>query len=116
MPSGLIQLIAYGAQDLFEEDYELPVLQLNNWDEEFKLLEDTKECIVMYVEINKGDKYLECNKCYKVFCEDIKNNWINKYKDCPHCRQEWDNFVVYINNKVSVSQSDFSAEVRTFLK
>jgi len=62
-----------------------------------KLPEGT-ECTVGYDVIEPNQLYVKCTTCKKVFDRDILIMCIqNASQLCPHCRQSWTNYKIYIN-------------------
>jgi hypothetical protein len=54
-------------------------------------------CPVLLFEININDLYIKCNKCNKCFSYEVKEQWIDKHNNCPHCRHKWSNNDIYQN-------------------
>ena len=65
-----------------------------------KIIEGDNLCPIEHMEIEKGEKYMSCNTCKKNFMEENIKIWLNMKitKICPHCRSNWSNFQVYIND------------------
>lgn len=62
-----------------------------------KLPEGT-ECTVGYDVIEPNQLYVKCTTCKKIFDRDILILCIkNASQLCPHCRQPWTNYKIYIN-------------------
>lgn len=59
--------------------------------------EGNYNCPVLLTEININDLYIKCNKCEKCFSYSVKEMWIEKHNNCPHCRQSWSNNIIYKN-------------------
>ena len=54
---------------------------------------DRNTCPVMYMPI-VGD-YVRCDTCRYCFDISIKQDWIDKYHNCPHCQQIWTSNTIY---------------------
>ena len=113
---GLMQLIAYGAQDVYLEN---PVNGRNyrNGNPYFRAIEERvnrvlnprynnrhpafdesrvifqnsrlkngTECLITLCPINRGDKYTRCYQCKKVFDWGSMVLWLRDHSGCPHCR------------------------------
>ncbi len=63
-----------------------------------KIIEGDNECPIALELIDKNDKYLSCETCYKNFKDDIIELWLKENKNCPYCRSQWTNKIIYINN------------------
>lgn len=118
----LTQLVAYGVQDIyltpnnnitfFSTVYRrhtnfsmenilnyrnIPVLFTN---EKYILskIYRNNECPVTFDDLlTPRCKYITCNICYYNFHESVYNDWVKKYRNCPHCRSEWVYNEKYIN-------------------
>lgn len=100
MCGGLMQLVAYGAQnnyigyqdvnadfnDYLSGCYIKPYKPTIEWPIEHKLisreeLEDSEEyyiCPVTYDEIYPGDRYVKCATCSKCFSSSVRDEWVVK--------------------------------------
>jgi hypothetical protein len=109
---GLMQLIAYGAQDVYLTApqqityFRLTYQSRTNFAPEtipnydsivtpssiteptivYKLLIANTECIITYIVIETNAAYWECDTCNKVVTWDAASLWISGHKNCPHCR------------------------------
>ena len=108
---GLMQLVAYGAQDVYLENlvnwrnnrYQnpyfreieervYPVLNQPGFDEPINYvfwnsrLKNGTECPIMMCPINRGDKYTQCYQCKKAFDWGSMVLWLRDNSTCPHCR------------------------------
>lgn len=64
---------------------------------ENKLLQGENECPVNYNIIKSGDEYLNCGVCKKNFGLPIVQEWVEKRKSCPMCRQKWKIWKIFKN-------------------
>ena len=55
------------------------------------------ECCVTFNIISENDKYIVCETCDKHFCYQVKIQWVDNYLNCPHCKSQWKNEIVYHN-------------------
>jgi hypothetical protein len=107
MPSGgLMQLVSYGVQDIYFPGNN--VINMSNtsitldtsipleWEYVNKKLDSIENCPVTFNDIE--EEYICCSVCNKIFDIEVKEMWIDIRKKCPHCRQEWSNYVIYKNN------------------
>lgn len=109
MGGGLMQLVAYGAQDIyltgndqirFRENGQLLVfseldektIEANFFDEYNKRLEvlSNDDCIIC-CECMTGDKAIDCICCKKIFHVKCVGTWTKNKNTCPHCRTPWKN-------------------------
>lgn len=97
-----MQLVAYGAQDIhltsilhFQINSENTIENTNTWEYIDEKLNEEIECCVSFETIT--DEYISCDKCKKIFDIQVKDMWIENKKHCPHCRQEWTNYIIYRN-------------------
>jgi predicted Zn-ribbon and HTH transcriptional regulator len=63
------------------------------WNEE-KVSHEDLICNVHYEKIDC--KYVKCEICKYVYDYSIKEEWIEKNRNCPMCRSEWKNNKVYL--------------------
>lgn len=111
-----MQLVAYGAQDVYLEN-PVPVNWRNNrngnpyfreldelvdhrlnpqynrpaFDETKAIfrksgLKNGTECLITLCPINRGDKYTRCYQCKQVFDWGSMVLWLQDHPGCPHCR------------------------------
>ena len=119
--SGLSQLIAYGASDVYltgtnnitysrytnfaVETIETIIPPINTSvpkpepETIYKLLANNTDCIITYIGIEKNSTYWECDTCNKVVCWDAAALWIGSHKNCPHCRCDATLDTKYINGE-----------------
>jgi len=56
------------------------------------------ECPVTFADLSTPRcKYITCRTCQYNFHESVYDDWVKKYKNCPHCRCEWIFKEKYIN-------------------
>lgn len=116
---GLMQLVAYGAQDAYSYSDQGYNNVLNNNLNTFniststtrtetrtvsteiikRLLEGNEECPVTYEKIKCGDKYTYCIQCNNNFSAEVFS-WLHEHKSCPMCRNAWNNVIVYKNGDI----------------
>ncbi len=103
MPGGgLMQLVAYGAQDIFLTDisYESVTEEKLIWNEINKILDLNKnsECPITYDELKHGCKYCVCHQCkYNFSTDGLMECFKKMQKNCPICKTKWENWTVYTN-------------------
>jgi phage FluMu protein Com len=51
-----------------------------------------------------GNEYLNCTTCHKNFLTNVTYSYIENKKICPHCKQQWKNNNIYINEEISTNQ------------
>ena len=61
-----------------------------------------KTCGIMLEEISEDDKYTFCKVCRKNFFSDAMIKWLisrrtEDKRTCPNCRQQWGEYIEYIN-------------------
>jgi hypothetical protein len=116
----LMQLIAYGVQDIYgyidnrdiyynRQQKITQEKNINLWLKSYKLLSSKNEdCPVTLDMIMLNSKYCICDTCkYNISAsaiESILNT--NTYNDliCPCCRSKWKNNIVYINGTMPISK------------
>ncbi len=114
MGGGLMQLVAYGATDVYlsGDSYRVVYRRHTNFSYEStekcfeeitknRLILDKERmvCPIEYTNINIDDKYLHCSKCNHNFCNDSITKWLNINKSCPMCRNKWSDYTIYINKE-----------------
>jgi hypothetical protein len=94
MYGGLMQLVAYGASDVWIVDntnnnggipyrYRLKKKNNKNNKKTIKILYIPGKCDVCYEESN----VVKCNICVYNMCKKCKDQW--RVPKCPHCRQNF---------------------------
>jgi len=92
MVGGLMQLLAYGAQDIYfddKPDYIEDSLQVQKIINRLITVNDRNtECPISYNIFNSNDAYYQCASCKynflaKIFDEHVDNN------KCPMCKYDW---------------------------
>jgi hypothetical protein len=84
MSGGLMQLIAYGAQDISEYIFEQSI----EWKNEiisFKIPKKTK-CPITFDLINISNGVCKCLQCRNLFDYPAYKEWIDNNTTCPVCR------------------------------
>jgi len=118
MPGGgLMQLVAYGAQNVYitgapvtfyrvtyrrhtnfamesidfnEDNRDPPQIQLPELIIKYLQLDPVggnNQCVISLEPIQENDEYWQCNTCTKVVSWEAAGLWIGQHKTCPHCRQ-----------------------------
>ena len=134
MSGGLMQLVAYGAQDIYL--HEPAVMRGNGFEnheyyhdickrkKNYEKVKSHKEkqvghprqlkrgttCIISLDEITNNEAFSCCNQCKQIFSWGHIILWLNNNKTCPHCRANMDitNMKKYVNsagNKKKVAKS-----------
>jgi len=90
MAGGLMQLVAYGAQDIYlmRNISALQSKQIIQWKNEiisFKIPKKTK-CPITFDLINISSGVCKCLQCRNIFDYSAYKQWINTNKTCPVCR------------------------------
>ena len=111
---GLMQLIAYGAQDVYldynsdndlENNNELANRFNNlqtkiNWykfERPIKPTDRNNECPITLEKINLNDSYCLCLECnYNFDAKELKIA-LQTHNECPMCLSEWKSTIEYIN-------------------
>ena len=106
MYGGLMQLVAYGAQDRFltrnssVRRYSPPSRLTTSVTQEqhdniLYLTEDLieidryEECIISLEQIQNNENIAKCSQCKKITKYTIMQQWFNENESCPHCRGEY---------------------------
>ena len=106
MYGGLMQLVAYGAQDRFltgnssVRRYSPPSrlttsVTPEQHDNILYLTEDLieidryEECIISLEQIQNNENIAKCSQCKKIVKYNIMQQWFNENESCPHCRGEY---------------------------
>ena len=131
MYGGLMQLVAYGAQDRFLTGnssvtrYSPPSrlttsVTPEQHDNILYLTEDIieidryEECIISLEQIQNNENIAKCSQCRKIAKYTIMQQWFNENASCPHCRGEYPevNFLCGKGNflKRSHSANNFQEE------
>lgn len=121
MAGGLMQLLAYGAQDVYlgatlnydtnfnsdsDYDYNFNNMHLNNltntynwyqFNRPIKKTDRNTECPITLEEINKGDTYCLCNTCNTLFDAKELKKTLRIKNECPICLAEWNAKIEYVN-------------------
>ena len=121
MPGGLMQIVAYGAQDIdlhsdsnqdinfninSDYDYNFNNMHLNNqintynwyqFNRPIKKTDHNIECPITLEEINKGDTYCICNTCNTLFDAKELKKTLRTRNECPICLAEWNATIEYVN-------------------
>lgn len=128
MPGGgLVQLIAYGAQDIYlssdrnfhsnayaNHEYYHAICKRERKQKNI-ITHKTKQygnprqlkrgitCIISLDEIAKNENYTLCNTCKQIFSWGHITLWLQNHNTCPHCRTnlEIGNLKKYINSSES---------------
>ena len=99
MPYGLMQLVGYGAQDIYNTP--VAILKPIYWPIINKLIDLTKnnECPISYNKFDDNCLYCICDTCnYNIDYENLKQWFDGKtIKTCPMCRNTWTKFIIYKN-------------------
>lgn len=108
MTGGLLELIAYGASDIYESEGNIDDFY-NDWvsmydelvenDKEIVMvkLKNNVECSIMMSIIEEGARYMKCNKCLNNFSYVNIRKWLGGNNSCPMCRSNWENNNIYQN-------------------
>jgi len=72
-------------------------INIIKWILKNKVLEGDNNCPVNLDIIKLNDKYLNCKTCHKNFLLDITHKYIDIKKICPHCKQQWKEFITYVS-------------------
>ena len=106
MYGGLMQLVAYGAQDRFltrnssVRRYSPPSRLTTSVTQEqhdniLYLTEDLieidryEECIISLEQIQNNENIAKCSQCKKIVKYNVMQQWFNENESCPHCRGEY---------------------------
>ena len=106
MAGGLMQLVAYGAQDIYltgntgNTRYSPPSslatsVTPEQHDNILYLTEDLieidryEECIISLEQIQNNENIAKCSQCKKITKYTIMQQWFNENASCPHCRGEY---------------------------
>ncbi len=124
---GLMQLVAYGAQDVYltgqppitfyrttyrqHTNFAMDSIESNNEPEIYQppikaepliiyaiLDAENAVCVVSLEPIAEGGEYWLCGTCRKVIGWDAATVWISEHKNCPHCRQTAGLDAKYVNS------------------
>jgi hypothetical protein len=63
--------------------------------------EGNEECLITLGSIEEDSKYCSCIMCKKNFSFDALNAYFqmnDEVMKCPHCRQPWKEFIIYVNS------------------
>jgi hypothetical protein len=118
---GLLQLVAYGAQDVYfsdsdfnQSDFEYDnefTNQLNNLNNRFNSLniewhkferpikstDKNNECPITLEKINLNDTYCMCLDCNYIFNANGLKIALQTHNECPMCLSEWKSPIEYVN-------------------
>jgi hypothetical protein len=116
MGGGLMQLLAYGAQDVYlynDSNYGPDIIvdnfnsiNLNNLENTYnwyqynrpiKKTDSNTECPITLEEINKSDSYCICNTCNTLFNSFALKKTLRVRNECPICLAEWNAKIEYVN-------------------
>jgi hypothetical protein len=125
MPGGLMQLVAYGQQDVYltgnptvtfsrityrrhtnfvreqnEQDELVNPYDINKWTIKYVIILETDrnmECPINLELIKLNDEYCKCNECKYNFSKEALMEAFNTNYTCPMCRAEWTDKTKYIN-------------------
>ena len=116
MVGGLMQLIAYGAQDVYlgnesYSDSDISVDNFNNmhlnnqintydwyqYNRPIKKTDRNTECPITLEEIKEGDTYCLCNTCNTLFDAKELKKTLRMKNECPICLAEWNAKIEYVN-------------------
>lgn len=64
----------------------------------YKIYTGDYDCLITFEKILPGISYMECNNCNKPFIKNEIQQWVQKKRNCPHCRAIWTSNIVYIND------------------
>lgn len=119
---GLMQLIAYGAQDIYltsnysdnysdyDSDYDsddnlhqnMNNLQIDtkNWyqfDRPIKATDKNNECPITLEKIGPNESYCICAECNYIFNAEELKKALKTHNECPMCLSEWKSTIEYVN-------------------
>lgn len=96
MPGGLIQLVMYGAQDIYLTGADIPQQQQHRRLREpepptDRSLPREDPCPITFEPFNPGNIYAECQQCHHCFHSDaIRRSLEVAGWKCPMCRTPWE--------------------------
>ena len=113
-----MQLVAYGAQDLylsgdphdiysFQNQNVRSPFDMNNWKHECVLILETDrnmECPIQLELIQLNDEYGRCKQCKYNFSKEALMNVFKTKSTCPMCRAKWLDKTLYTNKKKKKSK------------
>ncbi len=62
-----------------------------------KKIEGDIICAISLLHIQNENKYMTCTVCKKNFMEESLRKWLVKENNCPTCRSQWTENIIYIN-------------------
>jgi hypothetical protein len=72
-----------------------------NWVFEYRLITEhdrNQECPILLENIESNVKYCRCEKCqYNISQDALENHFKLLRRNCPMCRTDWTNSILYIN-------------------
>jgi hypothetical protein len=73
----------------------------------YKLITDNDKimCCISHEDLGVNARYMSCALCYNNYNEDSIKQWFRQRpykKECPMCRADWTNFIIYINSEESI--------------
>ena len=101
---GLMQLVIYGAQDVYPSHDEIDEIneiyrpathvagnrineiKINALSKPVSKLDDSNQCCVSYNIIKEEELYVECPQCTKIMNFEVASKWFEIKKSCPMCR------------------------------
>ena len=128
MIGSLMQLVAYGAQDIYltgntnntilqpyyESEYNHDYDNILYLTEDLIEIDRYEECIISLEQIQNNENIAKCSQCKKITKYTIMQQWFNENESCPHCRGEYPevNFLCGKSNflKRSHSANNFQEE------
>ena len=99
--SGLAGLVyEYNMTSQYHEDEnenENVTISNSIWVEDNKKIEGDTKCAICLSNIENENKYMTCTTCKKIFMEQSLREWLVKENNCPLCRSEWTENIIFIN-------------------
>lgn len=103
MAGGLMQLVAYGAQDIYltgntnntilqpyyESEYNHDYDNILYLTEDLIEIDRYEECIISLEQIQNNENIAKCSQCKKIVKYNVMQQWFNENESCPHCRGEY---------------------------
>jgi predicted Zn-ribbon and HTH transcriptional regulator len=111
MGGGLMQFVAYGAQNIYLLTDDIPIVKntkrfINKWKRYNKLidLEKNSYCPVKHEDFEYKCQYCVCKVCKYNFDADTLMECLKNNNNCPMCRSKWTNFIIYTNEKILLEE------------
>lgn len=68
------------------------------WETKNEKIKENDECPVTFrILADTNCKYIKCIQCKKNFDIALKDYWVKEKNNCPMCRANWTNYVIYTN-------------------